>query len=230
MSPWSARSTWAVELNRNYSVLLVSLSPLMYLPLKVTPLGATQNRKAHYSNKRGTLKDMCKKHLAPAFTKAVTLQKFCKIIMPNSTWFCIFVLFCYPHLYLPTYHVHVWKPHIQPQVQLLLYSFAHRSVQSFNTHGPRTDSSETQTGCWWLCCRNTQGQDQGHAKKGSLDYMPEMPDRVKRLEIAGWIWNSAKTCMGLQRTENWTERGLSQNWEEILAVFKNFMKRRRKQD
>lgn len=59
--------------------------------------------------------------------------------------------------------------------------------------------------------------------------MPEMPDKVKRLEIAGWFCNSAKTCVGLQQTESWTEWGLSQNREENLAVFKNFMKRRKQE-
>lgn len=81
--------------------------------LKVTPPGAAQNQGVHYSDrhsdKKGTLKVTCKKHLATAFIRAVTLQKLNKIIMWNSTCYCGFCPFQYPHFCLPIYHVHVWN-------------------------------------------------------------------------------------------------------------------------
>lgn len=151
--------------------------------------------------------------------------------------------------------MHVWKLHTEPQVQWLLNCVAHNSVhvitevrmsilllwlgkkgqvlemppqknqQSFNTRVPRTDSSEVHTESWWLHCRNRPGQEQGHERKGNPGYVSEMPDRVRSLKTAGWIWNSLEICTELQWAKNWTKCVLlhsSFHVEEILVVFKIF--------
>lgn len=156
MSPWSARSTWAVELHRNCSALVLSPSSLRYSPWEVTPLGAARNQKAPYSNKRYAQRHVQKAPchcLYKGSDTAEILQDYCaKLNM-------IFWVLSFSIIHIFVYLL------IMCTCENCTYShrcsccctLAHSSVQSSDTHGPRTDSSETDTEQWQLCCRNTQG-------------------------------------------------------------------------
>lgn len=176
MSPWSARSMWAVELHRNCSVLVLSASSLRYSPLEVTPPGAARNQKGPYSNKR-SLKDMCKKHLVTAFTRAVTLQKFCKIIVPNSTWFsgfCPSLLSTFLFTYLSCARVKTVRTATGAVVAVLL----HAALCKAQTHTGRGQTPARPTQSSDSCAAETlRGKSRATRGKGAQTTCQRCPIR-----------------------------------------------------
>lgn len=162
----------------------------MYSPLNVTPFGAAQNQKGHYSNKRGISETSAKSTLPLPLQWQWHCRNYAKLLCQTQRDFVGLVLFHYPYFCLPTYHVHMWKLHIQPRVQLQLcaklwHTWAKDRLQ-WDPHRAVV-----------VALQKHSGVTAGPCEKRELRlHDRDAWYRVKRLEIAGWLWSQLRLAWG----------------------------------
>lgn len=212
MSPWSARSTWAVELHRNCSALVLSPSSLRYSPWEVTPLGAARNQKAPYSNKRYAQRHVQKAPchcLYKGSDTAEILQDYCaKLNMIFG--FCPSLLSTFLFTYLSCARV---KP-VHTATGAVAAVLLHTALCKAQTHTGRGQTPARPTQSSDNCAAETlRGKSRATRGKGAQTTCQRCPIRWRgwKLQAGSAIqlrlaWGCSEQKTGLNGVSRKTER------------------------